>query len=195
MASPTTNAVDTQRQTYGGAGFDVPDYDLEKTVPDAYAGTYEAKILAVKWRMTQSAPPRPMIIVELKITGTEDESAECQKSVGSTVSEFITIANSRDGNMGKQRLRALKEALDIQTDLTRMNTETVKKLHDELKGRQLPIWIDNKPDRDGNIRARISYAAPQSIGPMVGEDEEEPEEAEEEAPRSKAKKAGKSARR
>lgn len=204
MATTNTNAVD-QRPSYGGASFEVPDYDVHKIEPDAYEGEYEAKFNSMKWKMTSSAPPRPMILLEWKLIATQDESDQCQKSVGSKVTDWIVLATTRDGNMGKAKLRALQEKLELDVDLSRMNPETVSALAAQLKGKSLPVWITNSEDADGNIRTRINYNAPRNgggmmLGPMGGgaAEEEEPEEpadeVEPEAPKKKAT-ASKSSRK
>lgn len=188
-----TNAVDRDnRPSYGGSSFEVPGYDTEKIEPDAYEGEYEAKFNSIKWKMTSSAPPRPMILLEWKLETTANESEEAQKSLHAKVTDFIVLANDKSGNTGKIKLRTLKELLDLEIDLSVMNPETVNKLGALLKGlgRLVPLWVVNRKDGDGNVRTNVNYTAPggggSAMAPMGGEDEEE----EEVTPKAKKKTAG-----
>jgi len=189
-----TNAVEHNKQQYGGATFEMPDFDVDTIKPDAYAGQYEGKFLKVAWKMTSSAPPRPMIVVEIKLVETSEESVECRGSIGATVTDWIVLDNSSKGNQGKQKLRTLREKLELDVDFSKMNPDTVKAFGEQLKGKTMPVWVLNKEDADGNIRTNISYSEPRTPGmalaPMGGEDSEEEQE---DRPRTKGKT--KSARR
>lgn len=187
----TTNAVDRDnRPSYGGSSFEVPGYDTDKIEPDAYPGAYEAKFNSISWKFTAKQPPRPMIVLEWKLMSTTDESPEAQKSVTAKVTDWIVLATDKSGNTGKITLRTLKEALDLDIDLSVMNPDVVKALGELLKGRTIPVWVVNTKDGDGNVRTNVKYAAPNGGGgamtPMGGEEDEE--EAEEEIRKPKAKK-------
>lgn len=186
-----TNAAEQSRQQYGGASFEMPDYDVETIKPDAYAGQYEIKFLKCSWQMTSSAPPRPMIVLEAKLVDTPEESMECKGSLQAVVRDFIVLDNSSRGNQGKQKLRTLREKLELDVDFSRMNPETVKALAEQIKGKTMTAWVTNKEDGDGNLRTNLTYTEPRGAGaamaPMSNGEEEEEEEEEDEAPARKAK--------
>jgi hypothetical protein len=162
-----------QTQGYGGQSFEPMTYDVDTIEPDAYAGAYTGEVDNVKFKFSGSG--KPMIVLEWKLTETADESEECQKSVGSNVTDWIVLANDKSGNRGKVKLRTIRDTFGLDIDLSTMSIETVTALGAALKGQSMPVWIATNKDDDGNVRTNVHYTAPRSAGmaPMGGQEEEE----------------------
>jgi hypothetical protein len=165
-----------ERGSYGESSFKPFDLDIDTIEPDAYPGCYKATVDRVKTQM--SSTDKPMIIVEWKITSTEDESAECQKSVGGSVADFITLAPDRSGNPGRLKLRTLRDQLELDPEVIPSQVTSLADFNDfaaAIKGKSLTIWVSSKTDADGNIRTNVHYTAPKTaLAPMADDDEEEP---------------------
>jgi hypothetical protein len=188
-----TNSV-TEQNGRGGAGsyanasFQPMSYDAEVIEPDAYPGEYEASVDSVKFQLTKKTN-KPMIHIEWKLTGTNDESDDCQKSIGSKVSDWIVLANDKTGNRGKVSLRTLRDQLGLDPDViptTISSFDDLKDLGEALKGQSMSVWVTTSTDPDGNVRTNIAYAAPKGAGAMAPLGDEEVE-VEEEAPKAPAR--------
>jgi hypothetical protein len=201
-------ATQTQNQnhqndagSYGGSSFEPISNDVDTIEPDAYPGEYQAVVAAAKPKMSNSG--KPMLIVEWKLLGTEDESEGCQKSIGSTVPDYIVYQAGRNGNTAKVKQRNLRDTLELDPDVIPgaiTSLDDLKPLAQALRGQKMTVWIANKTDDDGNVRTNVHYTAPRSAGTMgaMGNGDEEAEEAQAPA-RGKAaasvKPKGKPARR
>ena len=178
--------------TYAGANFEPMSYDVEEIQPDAYDGEYEATVEKVAFKGT-SKKNQPMIELTWKLTGTEDESENCQKSIGAQVRDWIVLANDRTGNRGKVKLRVLRDTLGLDPDVlpTQISSfDDLAELGNALKGQSMKVWISTNKDPDGNVRTNINYAAPRGASTMAPMGDEEVEEVE--APKAKtATAAGK----
>jgi hypothetical protein len=196
MATATQNHQN-DAGSYGGSSFKPIPLDVDTIEPDAYPGGYEARVDRVKSQMSSTG--KPMLIVEWKILGTDDESEDCQKSIGGSVADFIVFAAGRDGNPGKVKLRTLRDKLGLDPDVipTTLNSlEDLKELGQALKGQTMPIWVSAKTDADGNVRTNVHYTAPRTAGGMGAMDNGDEEEAHTTARRTAtAKPKGKPARR
>jgi hypothetical protein len=168
----TGNSIQQQTQGYGGQSFEPMTYDVDQIEPDAYAGAYTGEIIKCGFKFSGSG--KPMVVMEYKLTETADESEECQKSVGSSVTDWIVLANDRTGNRGKVKLRTLREHFGLDIDFSTMSTDTIKELETALKGQSLPVWITTNKDNDGNVRTNVQLSAPRTAGmaPMGGQEEE-----------------------
>lgn len=188
---PTNSVTENHRGSgagsYAGATFEPMSYNADVIEPDAYEGAYEATIDNVKFQPTKKTN-KPMIVIEWKLTGTEDESDDCQKSIGSKVSDWIVLANDKTGNRGKVKLRTLRDNLNLDPDViptTISSFDDLKELGVALKGQSMPVWVTTSTDDDGNVRTNVNYAAPRGAGGMAPMGDEEPEE--EEAPKAQAR--------
>jgi hypothetical protein len=166
--------------TYAGANFEPMSYDVEEIQPDAYDGEYEATIEKVAFKGTKSKN-QPMIELTWKLTGTENDSENCQKSIGAQVRDWIVLANDRSGNRGKVKLRVLRDTLGLDPDVlpTQISSfDDLAELGNALKGQSMKVWISTNTDPDGNVRTNINYAAPRGASTMapMGDEEAEVEE-------------------
>jgi Protein of unknown function (DUF669) len=175
--------------SYGGASFAPMTYDTDAIEPDAYAGEYEAKVADVKFRLTNNGG-KPMIHLEWQITGAVEDTEECQKSVGSKVSDWIVLAADKTGNRGKVKLRTLRDTLELDPDVIPAQISSfadLEELATALRGQSMHIWVTTSTDNDGNVRTNVNYAAPRGAGGMAPMGDEEQEE--QEAPKPAAKKS------
>src|SRR6266852_3028853 len=108
-----TNHMDESPQTYGGQQFQPFEFD-ESVDPDLFDGLYEVTISDVKFRMSNpdklTGVSYPQLVVEWRAESTYEDSDECKRSVGNSVSEFLTFRpkGDRQGNMSKQRLTMIR---------------------------------------------------------------------------------------
>jgi hypothetical protein len=183
----TTQNHQNSGGTYAGANFEPMSYDVEEIQPDAYDGEYEATIEKVAFKGTKSKN-QPMIELSWKLTGTEDDSENCQKSIGAQVRDWIVLANDRTGNRGKVKLRVLRDTLGLDPDVlpTQISSfDDLAELGNALKGQSMKVWISTSTDNDGNVRTNINYAAPRGASTMAPMGDEE---AEVEAPKATSTK-------
>jgi hypothetical protein len=161
-------------QAYGGASFEPMTYDLDTIEPDAYPGEYEGKLNDGELKISKKG--QPMIQIEWELASTPSDDANCQKSVGSTLRDWIVLANDKSGNRGKLKLRTLREKFGIDVDMSTLSPEVVAEFIAQARGQTMPIFVAASTDRDGNPQTNVNYTAPRSAGmaPMGGE-EEEPE--------------------
>jgi hypothetical protein len=171
----STNAVQNSQQSYGGASFEPMAYDVDTIEPDAYPGEYEGEI--VDGKFGPNSKNKPMITLEWKLNSTASDNDNCQKSVGSTLRDWITLANDKSGNPGKIALRTLRDAFGLDTDFSMLTPELVREFIAAIKGQTMTLFVVSSTDRDGNPGVRIRYTAPRGAGmaPMdTGEEAEEP---------------------
>lgn len=163
--------------SYAGASFEPMNYDVEAIEPDAYDGEYDATIDKVEFKGTK-AKNQPMIVVTWKLTGTEDDSENCQKSIGAKVTDWIVLASDRTGNRGKVKLRTLRDTLQLDPDVlpTQISSfDDLKELGQALTGQSMRVWISTSTDNDGNVRTNINYTAPRGASTMAPMGDEEAE--------------------
>ena len=178
---------ETSNGQYGGSSFAPITYDTQDIQPDAFPGEYTGEIVSAKAGPTANTG-KPMVTLEWKLVATDSDDDNSQSSVGSTVKDWIVIAGDRSGNQGKVKLRTLRETLELDADIlptTLASFADFRPLCEALKGRQMPVWVTNRTDGDGNVRTNLQYAPPRASGmaPMATAEEEV-----EEAPKPAAKK-------
>lgn len=193
-----------QTQAANGRAYDFApvDFDGETIEPDAYPGAYEATCDAIKVSRTGNGS-FPMLIVEWKLDSTEEESDECQQSIGAIVTDFLTFfpEGDRRQKMGKVKYRALCDKLELAHDTVPKQLRSKADFDafiDAVKGKSIPVWVTSK-EQNGETRINVNYEAPRnsgsgSLAPLDDGDGEEPEE----KPKGKAsakKAATKSSRR
>jgi len=185
-----SNHQETTHGGYSGAGFEAISYDVDAIEPDAYPGEYTAKIVGAEAKLTRETS-KPMIVLEWKLTATESDDENCQKSLEGTINDYLVLAADKKGNQGKVKLRTLRDTLELDPDVipsTITSFEDLKTLMRALKGKEMTVWITNRTDSEGNVRTNIQYTAPRgssTMGAMASpEDDEEPEERL--APKTKA---------
>ena len=165
--------------------FNPIDFDVNNIEPEAAAGQYTAHIEEIK--IAKSGEGWPQARVEWMLDAAQTDSEECEKSVGATITDFITFRPEGDkkGNFAKQTLRRLLTLLGLDTDIipTRMERkEDFDNFVESAKGvTDVTVYVTLQKDRDDPnlMRARVSYTAPRSMmGPVSGTETEEEVEAE-----------------
>jgi hypothetical protein len=155
-----------EASTYGGQSFQPFEYD-ETVEPDLYDGDYELVISDVQFRMSnpdkETGVQYPQLQLEWKATETYEESEECRRSVGNTVTEFLTIRpkGDRKGNMSKQRLTQLRNRFGIESDVIPARIQSPADFDDirnVLKGQTTRGTAANKVDKTGQNRTNINIA-------------------------------------
>jgi hypothetical protein len=185
--------------SYGGQSFQPFDFD-ETVEPDLYDGDYELVVNDVTFRMSNPDPTTgvqyPQLVLEWKASETFEESEECRRSVGNTVSEFLTFRprGDRKGNMSKQRLKLLRNKFGIESDVVPSQIRSpadFDDLRNALKGQSTRASIINKVDKTGQNRTNVIITQAGAV------EEVEEEEAPKPAARrpAPAKPKSKSARR
>jgi hypothetical protein len=173
---PPSNHAEEQ-QSYGGQSFQPFEFD-ETVEPDLYDGSYELEISDVKFRMSNpdasTGVAYPQLVIEWVARETSEESEECRRSVGNTISEFLTFRpkGDRKGNMSKQRLTLLRNKFGIGTDVMPTQITSPSDFDDlrgALKGQRMTATAVNKTDKTGALRTNLVIEA--SGGGATEEDE------------------------
>lgn len=170
------------------------DYDQKNIPPDAPAGEWTATCSVKKSKTSKDN--YPMLILEWKITEAADEVNE--SFVGASTSDFVTFfpEGHRASKMGKLKVKALCEHMEIDLDVIPTRIASYDDLADliaGLDGQSATIWTIVRDRSDtGEKVTEIRYSKPGggllSAKPGVGgkkkaleeEEEEEDEEEEEE---------------
>jgi hypothetical protein len=185
--------------SYGGQSFQPFDFD-ETVEPDLYDGEYELVVNDVTFRMSNPDPTTgvqyPQLVLEWKASETFEESEECRRSVGNTVSEFLTFRprGDRKGNMSKQRLTLLRNKFGIESDVVPSQIRSpadFDDLRNALKGQSTRASIVNKVDKTGQNRTNVIITQAGAVEEV--EEEETPKPAARRP--APAKPKSKSARR
>jgi len=180
MPNHNNNAIEQQASNdYGGKRFDF-GMNIDEMKPEAYAGKYEFRFGKAIWKWTNSHPSRPMIVLEVKLIETYEDSAECKSSVMVELLDYIVLDDSSRGNQGKAKLRALRDKLELTVDFSRMTPETVEQFAEEVYGRELTGWVTNRKQADGVVRCNIEYNEPRGRIQAPTPRREEPEAIEDE---------------
>jgi hypothetical protein len=174
-----TNHMDESPQTYGGQQFQPFEFD-ESVDPDLFDGLYEVTISDVKFRMSNpdklTGVSYPQLVVEWRAESTYEDSDECKRSVGNSVSEFLTFRpkGDRQGNMSKQRLTMIRNHFSIDTDVVpkRIRSQAdFDELRNALKGQTATMRASSKTDKTGALRTNLAFEG--GGGGAVEEQEEE----------------------
>jgi len=186
----------------GKGAYDFKPIDFDKNIePDAAVGQYTATLDDVRISKT-SKDEYPMLILEWQLTEAVDGGDDQEKSVGATVTDFLTFFPSGDrrGRMGKIKYAQLCELLSVDPDTIPARIESKADFLDfikEVKGQSATVWVSQREDKSsGEVRTNVNYTAPRSAMAAMPEGEEEQEERHNtRKPSGKAGAKGKSARR
>ncbi len=193
---PSNSHSTEETQSYGGQSFQPFEFD-ETVEPDLYDGSYELEISDVKFRMSNpdkaTGVAYPQLVIEWKAVETTEESEECRRSVGNTISEFLTFRpkGDRKGNMSKQRLTLLRNKFGIGSDVMPTQITSPSDFDDlrgALKGQRVVATAVNKIDGTGAMRTNLIIETAGG-GAVETEEEESPAKP---AAKAAATKTGKS---
>jgi hypothetical protein len=173
-------------------------FDVNEIAPDAPSGEWTVSIPRGKCKVQPTKEDRfPMLIVPIRLEGTEEESEECQKALGAELSSMIVFfddTKARAARMSKLRLRQLCEAADVDLDVVPKTIESeddLEPLIRALEGKKFTAWTRLTTRKDtGEVTTEVVFQNPSKPLAAKGDDEEEDED---ETPRRGAPKGGKSA--
>lgn len=95
-------------------------FDVNEIAPDAPAGEWKMSIPRGKCKVQPTREERfPMIIVPIRLEGTEEEGEKYEKALGTELSTFLVFGGKtpQGERMAKIRIRQLCEAADVDLDL------------------------------------------------------------------------------
>jgi hypothetical protein len=177
--------------SYGGQSFKPFEFD-ETVEPDFADGEYTAIIENATTRMSNpdkdTGVRYPQVVLDWKAEETSEESEACQRSVGNTTREFLSLRpkGDRAGNLHKQRITMLRNRFGIESDVIPSPLSSLADLDDlcaALKGQRTRV-VASSAIRGGQLRTNLEII-------MEGEVGEETEEAS--VPKAKPAKSAKAA--
>lgn len=175
-----TNHMDEEQRGYGQE-FQPFEFD-ESVEPDLYDGLYEMSIVDVKFRLSNpdklTNAAYPQLVIEWKAESTYEDSDECKRSVGNTVSEFLTFRpkGDRKGNMSKQRLTLIRNKFGIDSDVvptTIRSKADFDGLRAVLKSQTATMRAISKMDNTGSLRINLMFEDGEGGGAAEVEEEEQ----------------------
>jgi hypothetical protein len=158
MATATSNQ---KKMEYKRVSFDV-----NEIAPDAPAGEWQVSIPRGKCKVQPTKEDHfPMIIVPIRLDGTDEDDEAFQKALGTELSTFLVFGakTPRGERMCKLRIREICEAADVDLDLI------PKKLGDDpenelepliraLEGKKFTAWTKLQARKDtGEVVTEISF--------------------------------------
>ena len=170
-------------------------FDVNEIAPDAPEGEWAASIPRGKCKVQPTKEDRyPMLIVPVRLDGTEEEDESHQKALGAELSAMIVFfgdEKARAARMSKIRLRQLCEAADVDLDVIPKDIEDpendLEPLIKALEGKKFTVWTRLTTRKDtGETVTELVFQNPNK--PLSRDDEEEEEEEEEEEKPRGAKK-------
>lgn len=173
-------------------------FDVNEIAPDAPAGEWRVSIPRGKCKVQPTKEDHyPMLIVPIRIDGTEEDGEEYTKAIGAELSTMIVFfgdEKARAARMSKIRLRQLCEAADVDLDVLPNDLEDpendLEPLIRALEGKKFTCWTRLTTRKDtGEVTTEIVFVNPNK--PIAAknddDDEREHDEDEDDAPRKPAR--------
>ena len=170
-------------------------FDVNEIAPDAPAGEWDVSIPRGKCKVQPTKEDRyPMLIVPVRLDGTEEEGETFEKALGAELSTMIVFfgdEKARAARMSKLRLRQLCEAADVDLDLVPKELDDpesdLEPLIRALEGKKFKAWTKLSTRKDtGEVVSELLFQNPNKAITAGGDDEDDDDE--DEAPRGGAKK-------
>jgi len=194
----TTNKSEEKKMQYKRVSFDV-----NEIAPDAPAGEWQMSIPRGKCKVQPTKEDHyPMLIVPVRLDGTEEAGDEFQKSLGAELSVMIVFfdnAKPKAARMSKIRLQQLCEATDVDLDVVPKDigdADDLEPLIRALEGKKFTGWTVLQIRKDtGETVTEVRFQNPSKILVNPGGDDENDDEPESERrgrprPAAKSKKNG-----
>ncbi len=193
MASTQTNS-NSKKMDYKPVKFDV-----NEIAPDAPAGEWSATIPRSKCKVQPTKEERyPMLIIPIRLDGTEEDDEVFQKSLGTELSLMIVFfgdEKAKAARMSKLRLRQLCEATDVDLDVIPKELKDpendLEPLIRAIEGKKLKVWTVLNVRKDtGEEVTEIRLADPKAPIRASGanDDDDDADDDEDEAAPKKATK-------
>jgi len=174
-------------------------FDVNEIAPDAPAGEWKMSIPRGKCKVQPTKEDHyPMLIVPIRLDGTDEEDETHQKALGTELSVFVTFfgdEKARAARMSKLRLRQMCELLDIDLDILPKELNDpendLEPLIRALEGKKFTGWTRVTTRRDtGEEVTEVVFSDPNRRigGGGSDEDDEDEEEDDDEKPAARAAK-------
>lgn len=161
-------------------------FDVNEIAPDAPAGEWAVSIPRGKCKVQPTKEDRyPMLIVPIRLDGTEEEGETYQKALGAELSAMIVFfgdEKARAARMSKLRLRQLCEAADVDLDLVPKDLEDpendLEPLIRALEGKKFTAWTRLQTRKDtGEVTTELVFQNPnKALSAAGGDDDEDDDE-------------------
>jgi hypothetical protein len=171
-------------------------FDVNEIAPDAPAGEWAVSIPRGKCKVQPTKEDRyPMLIVPIRLEGTEEESETYTKALGAELSSMIVFfgdEKARAARMSKLRLRQLCEAADVDLDVIPKDLEDpeadLEPLIRALEGKKFTAWTRLTTWKDtGEVTTELIFQNPnKTLAAAGGDDDDEDDD-------DKPQRGGKSA--
>jgi len=171
-------------------------FDVNEIAPDAPAGEWKVSIPRGKCKVQPTKEDRyPMLIVPIRLEGTEEESETYTKALGAELSSMIVFfgdEKARAARMSKLRLRQLCEAADVDLDVIPKDLEDpeadLEPLIRALEGKKFTAWTRLTTWKDtGEVTTELIFQNPnKTLAAAGGDDDDEDDD-------DKPQRGGKSA--
>jgi len=168
-------------------------FDVNEITPDAPAGEWKVSIPRGKCKVQPTKEDHyPMLIVPIRIEGTEEDGDEYTKAIGAELSTMIVFfgdEKARAARMSKLRLRQLCEAADVDLDVVPTDLEDPENDLDPLiralEGKKFTCWTKLTQRKDtGETTTEVVFVNPNKPLAVQSDDEDE---GEDEAPRGRGR--------
>jgi len=158
-------------------------FDVNEIAPDAPAGEWKVSIPRGKCKVQPTKEDRyPMLIVPIRLEGTEEESETYTKALGAELSSMIVFfgdEKARAARMSKLRLRQLCEAADVDLDVIPKDLEDpeadLEPLIRALEGKKFTAWTRLTTRKDtGEVTTELIFQNPnKTLAAAGGDDDDE----------------------
>lgn len=192
MARPQENNSNSKGSNERRMAFRPVEFDASNIEPDASPGEYEAVIDdVIATASKKDGWPQLKVQVKLEnLINAEDEEAG-KKSEGASITDYWTFIPDRRGNMTKRKMSQCAEQVGVDLDQLPKSIQSESDLKEYVhafKGKRLTVWVTNREDDSGELRADLNFKQPRSMGGGL-EPIDEPEEERKPAARAPAKTA------
>jgi hypothetical protein len=160
-------------------------FDVNEIAPDAPAGEWAVSIPRGKCKVQPTKEDRyPMLIVPIRLDGTEEDDETFQKALGAELSAMIVFfgdEKARAARMSKLRLRQLCEAADVDLDLVPKDLEDpendLEPLIRALEGKKFTAWTRLQTRKDtGEVTTELIFQNPNKALASADDDDDEDED-------------------
>ena len=186
-------------------------FDVTEIAPDAPEGEWEVSIPRGKCKVQPTQKDNfPMLIVPVRLDGTDEEGEQFEKALGvelSTMIVFFDNTNARAARMSKMRLRQLCEAADVDLDVIPKEIgddppNELEPLIRALEGSKFTAWTRLSTRKDtGEVVTELVFLDPSNTLTAASDDDDDddyddrgPSRSSNGAGRSKKKASKKKAR-
>lgn len=196
-------AANTQRQSSSEKKMQYRkvSFDVHEIAPDAPEGEWQVSIPRGKCKVQPTKEDHyPMLIVPVRLDGTEEDGEEFEKALGVELSSMIVFfgdEKARAARLSKLRLRQLCEAADVDLDVIPKELEDpendLEPLIRALEGKKFTAWTVLRTRKDtGEVVSELSFQNPNKPLTSNDADDEDDDEEEDDRP-SRKKRASKKA--